>query len=244
MFKKFAKFKNFISGFIIGSVIFGTIGVSAAAGNLLQVYYDIKDIQINQVSKMPTDTKPFMYNGRTYVPLRYIAENLGQPVNWDSKTKTIYIGKTATPNAYYPGKSINYINYRAQDSNSDYFNGYDPNNPRIDNMGNEYVSSMEFFLKTYWDISTWSYVEFPLNGQFKTFKAKGSLTQQYMDGGTVTLKVFVDDNKLIYEDTFSPGEMPKDIDLDLTGAVKVKFYVFADKGPNAEFGLFDAAFYK
>lgn len=240
MLKKFAKSKNFISGFIIGSVIFGTIGVSAAGGNLLEVYYGIKDIQINQVSKMPSDTKPFMNNGRTYVPLRYIAENLGQPVNWDSKTQTIFIGKTATPNAYYPGKDIQYMNYQSyRGANISNF-GYEPANPQTDNLGNEYASFMTFQL---YDASgNWSYAEFPLNGQFKTFKAKGSLTQEYKSEVPITLKVFVDDNKLIYQNTFNPGDMPKDINLDLTGAIKVKFHVSAND--TTELGLFDATFYK
>ncbi|MCX7746615.1 MAG: extracellular solute-binding protein [Clostridia bacterium] len=35
---------------------------------------------------------PIVYNGRTYLPLRNIAEKTGLDVNWDSSTKTIEIG--------------------------------------------------------------------------------------------------------------------------------------------------------
>lgn len=33
----------------------------------------------------------FIYNGRTYVPLRSIAETLGKEVKWEGETKSIYI---------------------------------------------------------------------------------------------------------------------------------------------------------
>ncbi|MCX7746614.1 MAG: extracellular solute-binding protein [Clostridia bacterium] len=36
---------------------------------------------------------PIVYNGRTYLPLRNIAEKTGLDVNWDSSTNTIEIGK-------------------------------------------------------------------------------------------------------------------------------------------------------
>jgi len=57
----------------------------------------------NGLNKMRTDLKqlgknelndkvvPEIINGRTMVPVRFIAENLGCSVNWESTTKTITI---------------------------------------------------------------------------------------------------------------------------------------------------------
>ena len=37
------------------------------------------------------DCKPVIIEGRTFVPLRFISENFGAKVNWNSKTKTVSI---------------------------------------------------------------------------------------------------------------------------------------------------------
>jgi len=42
-------------------------------------------------SKTTLDVAPIIINGRTYLPLRFISENLGASVNWDDKTQTITI---------------------------------------------------------------------------------------------------------------------------------------------------------
>lgn len=34
----------------------------------------------------------FIYQGTTYVPIRFVSESLGQKVTWDGKSKSIYIG--------------------------------------------------------------------------------------------------------------------------------------------------------
>lgn len=59
----------------------------------INVVYDNYKIIIDGVDKSntPEDSKPFIYNGRTYVPLRYIGEAMGKKVLWDGDTKSIYI---------------------------------------------------------------------------------------------------------------------------------------------------------
>lgn len=61
---------------------------------------------VNGSDKTPTDGTywngmaqvpiAFEYQGTTYMPVRYISESLGQPVQWDQATRTISIGKTVT----------------------------------------------------------------------------------------------------------------------------------------------------
>lgn len=38
------------------------------------------------------DVPPFIKDGRTFVPVRFIAEALGYPVKWDERTWTVYVG--------------------------------------------------------------------------------------------------------------------------------------------------------
>ena len=39
------------------------------------------------------DVAPFVKADRTFVPVRFIAETLGQPVDWDEGTQTVTIGE-------------------------------------------------------------------------------------------------------------------------------------------------------
>lgn len=39
------------------------------------------------------DVKPFIIDGRTFVPLRFISEGLGEEVSWDSKNRIVLIGE-------------------------------------------------------------------------------------------------------------------------------------------------------
>ena len=69
-----------------------TIPVYAKIGleNIAVTYSNIK-IFIDGVEKAPSD-EPFILNGRTYVPLRFISESLGKEVAWEESINTIYIG--------------------------------------------------------------------------------------------------------------------------------------------------------
>jgi len=50
-----------------------------------------KDIVLVNGSKVKLDVAPMIINGRTYLPLRFISENLGASVDWDETTKTVTI---------------------------------------------------------------------------------------------------------------------------------------------------------
>ena len=43
------------------------------------------------VSQVRMDIAPFIYQSRTMLPIRYVAESLGFMVTWDAKTKTVYL---------------------------------------------------------------------------------------------------------------------------------------------------------
>ncbi|MDD4767624.1 MAG: copper amine oxidase N-terminal domain-containing protein [Desulfotomaculaceae bacterium] len=80
-------------------VLINTSSISSAAGLMETIsvnYHTVKRIIIDGVDKTPLDERPFVYNDRTYVPLRYITEAIGKPVKWDASTGTIYIGSGGT----------------------------------------------------------------------------------------------------------------------------------------------------
>jgi len=82
---------KFTLGFVAGALVFGSMGVAVASSTkTIDVLFGVKDIKINNVSKMP-EQAPFLYQGTTYVPLRYIAESLGSDVRWDISSQTVLI---------------------------------------------------------------------------------------------------------------------------------------------------------
>lgn len=62
-----------------------------------QIKVSYRDIKIVVDGKtVSSDTEPFIYGGRTFVPLRAISEALGKEVVWDAATYTVKIGGSAS----------------------------------------------------------------------------------------------------------------------------------------------------
>ena len=73
-------------------LLFASVALGAGPiAKTLQVYYrDIK-IKIDGNIKDPGQAQPFLYNGATYVPLRFVSEAMGKSVSWDDKQNLITI---------------------------------------------------------------------------------------------------------------------------------------------------------
>lgn len=53
-----------------------------------------------------SDTEPFIYEGRTFVPLRAISEALGKDVVWDAATYTVKIGASVAKVPVYETQNL------------------------------------------------------------------------------------------------------------------------------------------
>jgi len=73
--------KKFVIGLVIGIIRPTTITAIASQG--ISIYVNGNLIQ--------SDVPAFVQNGRTMVPLRFVAEALGAQVKWDDATQSIYI---------------------------------------------------------------------------------------------------------------------------------------------------------
>jgi len=66
-----------------------------------------------QLQRQETDAVPFIENGRTYVPVRYLAYALGIPesgVNWDGKSRTVTLSLNGTRVKLAVGSPLIYAN--------------------------------------------------------------------------------------------------------------------------------------
>lgn len=92
--------KKFIAGLLVGMMLM--TGAVYATGTKLEVSLQALKYYFDGVEKTP-NSHGFVYNGTTYVPLRFIAETLGKEVAWDGNNSAIYIGEK--PESLNPLKS-------------------------------------------------------------------------------------------------------------------------------------------
>ncbi len=92
------KLKGFLAGATLAAILCSTtVFADNISKTVTAVYNNIK-IMINGEEIVPRDTngnvvEPFIIDGTTYLPVRAIATALGQEVNWDGNTNSVYIGK-------------------------------------------------------------------------------------------------------------------------------------------------------
>ena len=85
------RFQGIVIGLVLGMAL-TTLVFADTMTELISVVFDNYRVIVNGIEKSDfNDTPPFNYNGRIYVPLRYIGEALGKSVGWDEENKAVYI---------------------------------------------------------------------------------------------------------------------------------------------------------
>lgn len=88
--------RDIIMGLLMGVIL--TTSIAFAASTMIEVSFtDLTYIFHGTEKVPPSGQKGFIYKDTTYVPLRFVAESLGEEVGWDGDTKTIYVGLTPAP---------------------------------------------------------------------------------------------------------------------------------------------------
>ncbi|BFH18237.1 hypothetical protein J6TS7_20770 [Paenibacillus dendritiformis] len=94
---------------IVTALVFGlaiTTSVTAAP----RYSYEVK-VNVNKV-EITSDVKPFIDTStyRTYVPIRFVSQALGEKVDWNNKTKTVSVVKRSGKKiSLSPGKKVAYV---------------------------------------------------------------------------------------------------------------------------------------
>lgn len=120
------KIQYLLLGVLVGIIISGSAAL--AAGYQRQITVDFLPLKffINGTEKSPAHDRPaFMYNGSTYVPVRFIADSLGQPVEWDGNTMSIYIGEKGGTQKITVGSDTEYPPFEYKDSATGKYTGFD-----------------------------------------------------------------------------------------------------------------------
>jgi hypothetical protein len=83
------KFSCFVTGCLVGIMLCSSVALATpvVAESAVFNYF------FHGVEKTPpADQQGLVVNGRAYVPLRFVAESLNLPVDYDAATKSIYVG--------------------------------------------------------------------------------------------------------------------------------------------------------
>ncbi len=214
--KKLLIITSYLGFFILGGLTFTYLSTTDAASSLkkINVYQDTIHYYVDKVEKKPQEGQSgFIYEGTTYVPMRFIAESLGKNVTWDGKSKSVYIGDVP--------KFISLKDVKPIGSDEDHF---------FHNPSSIVISTGEKFEQSY-QLGGFHgggavqdhTVEYLVNGKYKTFETSLTPVKKLAAGsfGIGYHRSIYADNKLIY-DSGSIKEKVK-VNVNLDGASKVKF---------------------
>lgn len=97
------KLKGLVMGIGIGAMLTGTAAF-AADSTSIDVYFKNITFLFDGAQKQPApDQKAFIYDGTTYVPLRFVGEALNQEVDYNGDTETITVDHKVIVATYMNG---------------------------------------------------------------------------------------------------------------------------------------------
>lgn len=237
--------KRFASGVLTGMVLATSITVFAAGGRTIEVFDSVKRVVVNKVEKpFNASNRPFVYNGTTYVPLRFVADAFGEKVSWDNQSGTIYIGETEITSADHWGKDINKSDW--DEYNFSYEHSYgNPNKTVKSNTTNTYTNYLRFY--GYNGEGRYGELTMPLGGKYATFKALVGYVDSYEYPGETKMTILVD-GKVAYSKIIERGMLEEPVNINLKGASKITFRVEglgnSEKSQPVEVALFNGEFIK
>jgi hypothetical protein len=178
------------------AMVSATVVWANPGGVMREVFYDVNIVVNGTAWNPPADMVPFISQGRTFLPVRGIAELFDVPVDWDGSTMTVFVGTVphgapllqVAPQFEGSGRSVRTINM----------------------LGNTYSAIVADNSG-----STWSHHN--LNGQFNTITG----TIGRIDGsGTRTSSIsFIGDGRELASFSIDGNSHPTDISVDVRGVL-------------------------
>ena len=97
--KKREKFKLLMLGLIIGATLSATVAI--AAPQLVEIVFGVRVSVDGQIVHFEDDMRPFVLDGRTFLPVRAMADIVGLNVDFNEATNTVVLtsgaGNVVTP---------------------------------------------------------------------------------------------------------------------------------------------------
>jgi len=213
---KTGKLKGFVSGVVFTVVLITSISVFAAGGirktlevtyNNIKLVVDGKPVVFGKDSA-GNQIEPFIYNGTTYLPVRAVGEALGEKVNWDGATQTVYIGKKPGEVSYMTENIDPYAKYLASVYTL-------TNSAKFSMAGVDYNTG--YVLGDYSD----AYLLFNLDGQYSEISGTLGAVKWKYTGQKRDLNIYLD-GTLYKTISVDPLGMPEDITIPVEGVMQLR----------------------
>lgn len=183
--------------------------ISVASG--VNLYLDDKKFTPKDGNGNPLEA--FIHNGSTYLPVRAISEALDVPIQWDSGTQSVYIGKHTGDK---PAAWLSEMDYFDKDGIWDY------NKITKDNLGNEHTHSL--YPESY---GRGDYITYKLNGKYSFLT--GLYYQRYENRSSYGAKLSIyADGELVWSGEVGSGIDPIEINVNVQGVNEIKFAIDPD----------------
>jgi len=86
------KVKSYLSGFLTAILLIGAGTLVYAQTVNRNITYGVRINLNGQLMQLDADSQPFVMDGRTFLPVRAIADAVGLAVDFDAGTNTVYLG--------------------------------------------------------------------------------------------------------------------------------------------------------
>jgi hypothetical protein len=256
------KLKNLqVKGFIVGTLamlllLSGITVFAATRTETINVTFRGIRIIVDGVPTTPRDgagnvVEPFIWEGTTYLPLRAIANALGQDVSWDGNTSTVYIGErphasTPTPVPQRERQSLNDV--------SPFTNRSHTGNDRIWHSfsvvmdGTTYNNALNFRTNPWHQgrNAITKYSDHNLNEQFQVFSGEigrvvGYAPNRALNVVGVTMNI-IGDGKLLYSQEIFGADPPTPFSVNVRGVSQMKIqmvfpYVDSSEGQGRHYAI-------
>ncbi|MCI3919926.1 stalk domain-containing protein [Paenibacillus sp. TRM 82003] len=230
--KKNYSLRHLFMAFLCGSIFFSGVSFAANSASSIEVNFLPLKYFFDGTEKLaPKAQQGFVYNGTTYVPLRFIAEALGKEVGWDGKTSSIFVGEQ-------PEGTAVHLDSLEPHTTKDGFNPFKDSQQLETNMNEKYLRSFVFYGCGGWSgcavVFTEQNAEYLTNAQYEKFEVllapevfwKGQPKEENIGW----LKVYADD-EIVYDSGNIASDItsPIKVNADISGALRIKVEVYGKK---------------
>ena len=227
------KSKGFLMGFLVAILLFG--GIAAATGTTQNISVIFRDIRlvINGEQITPRDAQgnvvePFILDGTTFLPVRAVAEALGQEVSWDDATSTVHIWQPEPPPPPEP-------------EDRPFLQTVPPYERR--NMSTLDTVNLAGTMFTNAIASSGAgggagsrFQMHNLNGEFTTLSGTiGRIDGSNRNSGTI---VFTGDGRILESFDIGVDDMPREISVDVTGVRQLRIDIVPAGRTPLDYGRF------
>jgi hypothetical protein len=204
------KMKERAKGFVVGVLMMALLTPVVLAANpggvMREVFYDVNIVVNGTAWSPPADMVPFISQGRTFLPVRGIAELFDVPVDWDGATMTVFIGTVPHGVPFWDGVPFFQRSGTAMTTRT------------LSSIGQSYANAISIGNRG----SEWS--DHALNGQFNTLT--GTLGQ--VDGTNTTAVStisFIGDGRELATFDIGGSDHPRNISVDVRGVLVLRVQI-------------------